>query len=249
MLIDIHVHLNFGGLTEDRIATTLEAGLVEMMCVSALEGGYYPTLADVQRSNDLVYRLMRRSPDRVVGFAYVNPAHGDAALDELRRCVEMGFRGVKLWVATLCDDPRVNPVVEQAIAHNLPLLVHCWVKTTGNLPFESTPMHLGRLAGRFPEAQFIMAHLGGDWEYGLKVAAEHSNIWVDVSGSLSEMDAIERLAETVGVERLLFGTDNSDLSFCKGKVLGADLTDEEREAIFWRNAAKLLDLPATAGKH
>jgi predicted TIM-barrel fold metal-dependent hydrolase len=40
---------------------------------------------------------------------------------------------------------------------------------------------------------------------------------------------------------VIFGTDNSDLSFCVGKILGADLSDEQREAIFWRNAARLIE--------
>jgi hypothetical protein len=44
----------------------------------------------------------------------------------------------------------------------------------------------------------------------------------------------------VGTERVLFGTDNSDLSFCRGKIVGADLTAEQREMIFWRNATKLI---------
>jgi predicted TIM-barrel fold metal-dependent hydrolase len=86
-----------------------------------------------------------------------------------------------------------------------------------------------------------MAHLGGDWEYGYKVARECPNVYVDTSGSIAEMDEIEKLVGAIGAERVLFGTDNSDLSFCVGKILGADLTDGQREAIFWRNAARLIE--------
>jgi predicted TIM-barrel fold metal-dependent hydrolase len=187
----------------------------------------------------MVHHLMERLPGHVVGFAYLNPAHAGAATDELRRCVEeLGFRGIKLWVATFCDDPRVNPIVERAIEWDMPILVHCWVKITGNLPFESTPMHLGSLARRYPEARLLMAHLGGDWEYGCKVTRDCPNIYVDTSGSIAEMGEIEKLVESVGVERVLFGTDNSDLSFCRGKILGANLTEAQREAIFWRNAER-----------
>jgi predicted TIM-barrel fold metal-dependent hydrolase len=158
MLIDAHIHLNLNGFTEESFVSRAERGLTDQFWVSALQGGYYPTPADVRASNDAVYALMKRLPQHVLGFAYVNPAHGEAALAELRRCIEdLGFAGVKLWVATLCDDPRADPVIERAIAYDVPILVHCWVKIGGNLPFESTPMHLGRLAGRFPEAKLIMA--------------------------------------------------------------------------------------------
>jgi predicted TIM-barrel fold metal-dependent hydrolase len=241
MLTDAHIHLNFSGFTEDVFVDRVERGLTDQFWVSALQGGYYPTIEDMRRSNEMVRQLMARLPEHVVGFAYVNPAHGEA-VRELRHCVEdLGFAGVKLWVSTFCDEERVDQIVERAIAYDIPILVHCWVKVNGNLPFESTPMHLGRLAKRHPEAKLIMAHLGGDWEYGYKVARECPNIYVDTSGSIAEMDAIEKLVGAVGAERVLFGTDNSDLSFCRGKILGADLSDEQREAIFWRNATRLIE--------
>ena len=182
MLIDCHLHLNFGGLTADMIAARIERGLVDQVWVSSLYGGYFPTPADVHASNEDVLALMRRLPGQVEGFAYVNPAHGAAALEELRLRVAQGFRGVKLWVATYCDDPRVDPLLAEAIRYQLPVMVHCWVKVgkaspqSGNLPCESTPMQLGALARRFPEARLIMAHLGGDWEYGVKVARDCPNI-------------------------------------------------------------------------
>jgi len=244
MLVDAHIHLNLGGFSERSFVERFERGSTDQFWVSALQGGYYPTLQDVRLSNDMVHALMERLPGAVLGFAYLNPVHGAEALAELRRCVDdLGFRGIKLWVSTLCDDPSVNPIVEAAISYGMPLLVHCWLKIGGNLPFESTPMHLGRLARRFPEARFIMAHLGGDWEYGLKVARECPNVFVDTSGSLAEMGEIEALVEAIGVERVLFGTDNADLSFCLGKILGAGLSDAQREAIFWRNALTLLPAP------
>ena len=246
-VVDVHLHAGSGWMPAGQIAARLEAGLVEACWISTLLGGYYPTPAQIRQSNDLVAEIMARLPGGVVGFAYVNPAHGqETALAELRRCLEMGFRGVKLWVATRCDDPRVDPVIQEAVAHNAPILVHCWAKVGGgtpwggNLPFESTPMDLGRLAGRFPEARLIMAHLGGHWQYGAAVAAQHPNIWVDTSGSIAEMGSIEALVERIGAGRVLFGTDNSDLSYCLGKIMGAGLGQEEREAIFWRNAHNLL---------
>jgi predicted TIM-barrel fold metal-dependent hydrolase len=241
MLVDAHIHLNFGGFAKDAFVERVERGLTDRFWVSALQGGYTPNPEDVRRSNQMVRGLMDCLPEHVVGFCYVNPVHESTAVRELRHCIEeQGFGGVKLWVSTLCDDPRVNPIVERAIAYDVPILVHCWVKINGNLPFESTPMHLGRLAKRYPEAKLIMAHLGGDWEYGYKVARECPNVYVDTSGSIAEMDEIEKLVEAIGAERVLFGTDNSDLSFCLGKILGADLSEEQREAIFWRNAARLL---------
>jgi hypothetical protein len=246
MLIDIHTHLGLGLEERDLIGLIKERG-VDQIWTSALEGGYYPTADDVRRSNQHVHNLMSRRPNHVVGFCYVNPAHGKQALAELRHNVEEnGFRGVKLWVATTCHDPRVDPIVAYAVDHQLPILVHAWAKvgglspSGGNLPFESTPTQLGILADRFPAAKLIMAHLGGNWQYGVQVARDHPNIWVDTSGSIAEMDSIQTLIRNVGSERVCFGTDNSDLDYCLGKIQGAGLTDAQREAVLWRNAKTLL---------
>jgi hypothetical protein len=109
MLVDAHIHLNFAGLSEATFVGRVERGLTDQFWVSALQGGYYPTPEDVRRSNEMVRRLMGCLPDHVAGFAYVNPAHGDAAVRELRRCIEdQGFAGIKLWVSTLCDEARVD---------------------------------------------------------------------------------------------------------------------------------------------
>ena len=248
MLIDTHLHLGMGDVGIAELDRRVRHGLTDRFWMSALHGGNYPTLAEVRSSNDAIHGLMREMPEHVIGFSYVNPENGTDALTELRRCVEeLGFKGVKLWVATRCDDPRVDPIVEQAIAYGAPILVHCWAKVGGgtawggNLPFESTPMDLGNLASRFARARFIMAHLGGHWQYGVQVARDHPNIWVDTSGSIAEMGSIETLVNAIGAERVLFGTDNSDLSFCIGKIIGAGLSLQQREAIFWRNAHTLVE--------
>ena len=55
MLVDAHIHLNFGGFTEDAFVDRVERGLTDQFWVSALQGGYHPTPEDVRRA-----RLSRR---------------------------------------------------------------------------------------------------------------------------------------------------------------------------------------------
>ena len=48
--------------------------------------------------------------------------------------------------------------------------------------------------------------------------------------------------ENIGAERVLFGTAMPGCCGSNiGQILGADLTQEQRELIFWKNAKKLLD--------
>jgi hypothetical protein len=39
MLTDVHIHLNFGGFTEDTFVDRIEHGLTDQFWVSALQGG------------------------------------------------------------------------------------------------------------------------------------------------------------------------------------------------------------------
>lgn len=121
-------------------------------------------------------------------------------------------------------------------------LAHAWVKTTGNLPYESRPQNVMRLAQRFPAAKIILAHWGGEWETGAKVVRECPNLYVDISGTPAEADSVEGMVRSAGEDRVLFGTDNTNFFYCLGKVSGAELSEERREKIRWGNAAQLFGL-------
>ncbi len=70
------------------------------------------------------------------------------ALDVLRHGVEdCGMSGMKLWVATFCDDPLVFPLVEQCIRYRVPVLIHTFYKQVGQLPYESLGGNVAALAG------------------------------------------------------------------------------------------------------
>src|SRR4029434_9253051 len=108
-----------------------------------------------------VLRGVSRFPNRAFGFVYLNPNHIETSLAELNRCVADGpMVGVKLWVARRCNTPELDPLVRGATELNAIILQHTYVKTTGNLPGESTPMDLAELARRHPEATFICGHTG-----------------------------------------------------------------------------------------
>jgi uncharacterized protein len=238
MIIDMHAHLD---LSDDSvISRMLDQGLVDSVALSSLIGWAFPTVDELRRANDHVFEWMERYPGSVIGFAYINPRLGDASLRELERCIAGGMKGIKLWISVLADDPRVDPFVDLAAAAGIPMLAHAWVKTTGNLPFESRPEHVGRLAARHPDAKLILAHFGGEWETGAQVARDCPNLYVDISGSLAEMDEVETLVRSVGSERVLFGTDNANFHYCLGKVQGAQLSDEQRQLILCDNARALL---------
>lgn len=247
MIIDMHAHLDANVLgrvgNEDTVMRNIERGLVDRAVVSSLYGDFYPTLDELREANRRVHQFMQRSPGKILGYCYVNPMLGEASLNEFRHCIEdLGMVGMKWWVAVRADDPRGDMFYRQASEYGVPILLHAWVKATGNTPpGESFPRDVRMAAERFPETIFLMAHRGGDWQYGKKAARGLSNIYVDISGP-NEMGIIEEMVEDIGADRLVYGTDNVDASFYIGMVKGAQISDEEREMIFCGTAQHLLSM-------
>jgi predicted TIM-barrel fold metal-dependent hydrolase len=150
--------------------------------------------------------------------------------------------GIKLWVATVCSDARAEPVLAAAFDAGKPVLVHCWRKATGNLPHESTPEDVLDAAEKFPHGKFIMAHFGGDWEYGLRCIRDAKNVFADFSGTINEAGAYERAFEELGEDRVLFGTDGpANYHVCLQRVLGLPVTPATKKKVLFENAARLFN--------
>jgi uncharacterized protein len=192
-----------------------------MLLLSDLQGGFWPLPEEVEASNQTTLRFLREIPDRLLGFCYVNSIYPEHAVEEFKRGFDAGLLGVKLLVATRCNDPRGFPVVEAAIERCAPILQHTWNKATGNLCSESTPGDMAELARRYPEGKFQMAHIGGDWEFGIKSIRDCPNVKVDFAGSVNECGAYEMAVRELGEDRVIFGTDLPGADYLEnlGRVL------------------------------
>jgi hypothetical protein len=178
---DLHCHLSGmpGNTPEARLGKLLEyadrMGIARLCVFMGMEWSYDPSPEKMRQENDEVLRALRHFPDRAFGFVYLNPKHTQASLDELDRCVRDGpMVGVKLWVAQHCNAPELDPLVARATELKAIVFQHTWLKITGNLPGESTPMELAQLATRHPRATIVCGHSGGDWELGLRAIRPHN---------------------------------------------------------------------------
>lgn len=244
MIIDIHTHV-WGHSPKDSKTMLLKAmdryGL-DRIYVSGLQS-YVSDEEEVDRLNGLVYEFMQQEPERVGGAVYVNPLNSNV-MDVLKRATqEQGFEMIKLWVCTYADDPAVDPIMEYAEQTGIPVLLHTFHKATRQVPNETLGSHVANIAQRHPKTKILMAHLGGNCYNGIPAIRDCQNVWCDNSGSsFFHGDDLNYTVEQIGAERILFGTDMTGTCGSNiGQVLGADLTDEQRELIFWKNAKKLLD--------
>ena len=245
MIIDIHAHgCTPGGnlkVNEQRLLRAAEKYNIDKIYISNLMAAY-PTKEQVDEGNLRAFEFIKKNPSKIGGFVYISHEH-DNAVDVLKRGIEdQGFEGVKIWVSEKCDSPLMDRVAEQTIEYGVPMLIHCFHKSRNQLKDESVGKNIANLAKRFPKLKIIMAHLGGNPYNGIPMIKDIDNVWVDLSCSMFHGDYIDYTVENIGAERILFGTDMTGPYLNNvGKVLHADITDEERDLIFYKNALKLLD--------
>ena len=243
MIIDFHAHTWARDDAEEMMAREAKRHGIDRICISGL-ASWLPDLDEVVSLNDRVYRAAADYPELYIPFVYLNPLHGQAALDELQRGLDNGAKGIKLWISCWMDHPSVAPVIERAIDLNMVILQHSWHKITGNYPGESDPLCVAEIGRRYPELKLVMAHVGGDWRYGLRAVRDVPNVTADTSGSMTDNGLVEAWVREVGAERLIWGTDmpGADLLLTLSKVRDADITDEEKRLILGGNAERLLGL-------
>ena len=238
--IDAHSHLgDFGGWAGISFG---EAELLRQMEEYDIEKTFL-TGASFQ-GNDAVVEVFQKHPDKVVPFVWVNPALDNVEKKLTHYIVEEGFMGIKmqpLFDAFVADDPIVDPVMDFAEAHHVPVFIHC-----GHPPF-SLPWSIALLAERHPNVKVTMIHMGhGHGVYidaSIKMAKRYANLWLEMSGMPMGCKIAEAY-RTVGADRVMFGIDSPfhHPTVEIQKVLTCGLSEREQQDVFYNNAKKLLNL-------
>ena len=207
-------------------------------------------------ANDYLIDAVGANPDRLTGFASVNPAWGDAAVAEARRCADAGLRGIgELHPDTqgidISGPAAMAPVMELARERSLPVLVHCSEPVGHKYPGKgaTTPDKVWQFLQNFPDNVIICAHWGGGLPfYSLmpEVGAALSNVYFDSAASpfLYRSDIYTTVASLIGAERILFATDYPLMPHSRplAEVAGQPLSEGDRRMILGENATRLLGL-------
>ncbi len=257
MLIDVHVHFlharspraDWRERNASRLRAAERIGITWQ--VSSVLGSwgarspiYFPSPADVTLANEIQREIVSQYPDRVRGYAVVNPNFTEHALQEIERGRHGGMIGVKLAASRRADDDLLDPVCVAAEDHGFPVLQHVWQHRRQDFPGQeaSDAVELCALARRHPRVAFILAHIGGggDWLHSLRAVRRAENVFVDLSGSGVDGGMLEQCIHAVGVGRLLWGTDLTiGTGLAKLRYLERQLDAAALDQVRWRNAASI----------
>lgn len=197
----------------------------------------------VESINDFIADAQAKNGS-FIGFGTLHPDLTDVK-SEVTRIISLGLKGIKLhpdFQNFNIDDQSMMPIYE-ALEGRLPVLIHMGDANRTS----SSPERLARVLNKFPNLTVIAAHLGGYqmWDASIKYLVG-KNLYFDSSSSLAFLDKekAEYIIKAHGVNKVLFGTDYPMWSHKEElkRFYNLNLTDEERELILWKNAAKLLNI-------
>ena len=242
-VIDFHGHPGRWGVSEthpDRLFPALDAVGIDRSVIFDI---WHP---EGRRGNDNTASLVAAYPDRFIGFAYVSPMMPETVVPELERAIDqLGLSAIKLYppfVLIPLGDPIWWPIYEFANDRELVVIWHTGIETGG------MPKYMGDVAGRFPRATFVSGHSGNCppmRRQAIDVAKEYPNVYLETCSTFRTPGVIEELVEEAGADRVLFGSDIPlmDPRAQIGKIITADISDDDKKLVLGGNARRILKLP------
>jgi len=252
MIIDAHIHYPFAEYKEMKdicevIRLAKKFGVSKLFLLGdVFRHGHFQNEEQIKEINDLTIELVKKHPDSLVGFCYLNPANSpDFMIEEIERCVvKNGFKGLKFEISLNCRSKKLDVVMQKAGELGCAVIQHSWYRPAGRYNEESTPADIADLASRFPDVKIIMPHLAGCGMRGILDIAGHKNVYVDSSGSLAVAGMVEYAVKTLGADRIIYGSDipGRDFSAQIGRIYGAEISKKDKIKILGLNAVKIFNL-------
>jgi predicted TIM-barrel fold metal-dependent hydrolase len=181
-----------------------------------------------------------------ISFGAMHPQVEDPAA-EIERMAQIGLRGMKLHPehqAFAPDEPRLAPIYEAAVAHNMTVFFHAGADEL-HKTVRGTPQSFSAVLEAFPEMRVVLAHLGGFrvWNDVAEVLVGQ-NVYLDTAytlGHLPDADFVE-IVHAHGAEKVLFGSDGpwtdpvAEIAWLRSLPLGEGVI----ESVLGGNAERLL---------
>jgi hypothetical protein len=242
MIVDSHAHIATWPTIRESEGMILESQKrygVAFSLVSDCDCSEYPSITkwglhkvDQIAGLKTVLKFVKENPRKLGALIWINP-HKEILKPELLTLIEKNrhlIYGLKLhpFESRLkITSPKMVPYLELARKYSLPILVH-----TAEDRYSDVTL-LGEVAARYPDLTFIAAHLQlvctDNHRSALQVLKAHPNVYGDTAWV--EMKTAKKVLETIGENRVMFGTDNP--------IDGIDTLNNPMYQAYFKNKVKL----------
>ncbi len=195
-------------------------------------------------SNDYVHECVQAHPDRLFGFAGIDPTKGEAAVREIERTVgELGMKGISIDPHSsrrTPDDEIWHPLYEKCDELGVPVIV-----TMGPIVGKwAPPDSIDNVAEQFPKLTIVCAH--GVWPWVTELIAlayKQENVYLEASiyEFLPGAEPIFEAANTILRDKVIYASGFpfrplADLQ----RFLEYPFAPEVVERLVYGNAARVL---------
>jgi predicted TIM-barrel fold metal-dependent hydrolase len=194
---------------------------------------------DLISGTEISAQTVRKYPSRFRTYLVFHPHFFEVSQRQLSRLLEPNspFIGFKLHGAFHqypANGPKYNVAFEFAHQHRLPVLFH--VAGTGR-DWEN----IGAIVDQYSGMKLILAHFGPGEAALPGLMKGRPNLFVDTCLSTGRYRLIERLAASIGAEKILFATDATfDSTVAQlAKIAFLNLPESEKKLILGGNARRI----------
>jgi predicted TIM-barrel fold metal-dependent hydrolase len=189
-----------------------QSGMVDKSIVLGFKSKYLRA----EIPNRFVADYVSRDPEKLIGFAGIDPTERSAIADLRLAKNELRLRGVTISPANQDfhpTDTRAMNLFAEAEQLGMPVLVHPVGQFTEQSKLEfARPYLLDEVARTFPRLRIVIAQLGQPWiDETVVLLGKHSNVFADVSGLLGRpwqaYNALVNAHQYGVMDKLLFGSD------------------------------------------
>ncbi len=269
MLIDAHVHLNnYHESTrrptrenvEDLFAKMAQHGVDHAVVLTSYK-------VDLDRpSVEEILEILTNDPRTtlVEGLRWRGENRTDLFTMEER--IRDGLvKGIKLYPGYdryAINDPSLETVFRIAAKYDVPVMIHCGDTYSKDAKVrQAHPLLVDDIAVDYPDVKFVICHLGNPWfQDTAEVLYKNDNVYADISGlTLGDFSyeferyMVMRVRDMISYmgkpgRQLIYGSDwplvrmQPYLKFLDS----LELSDEVKENIAWRTAARLFRIDVSA---
>ena len=269
MIVDFHTHVFPDKIAQKTIAHLSRTGNVlpvsdgtvagllrEMEAANAAVAVNLPVLTapaqfeSVTRFAMEINAAFADHPRRLISFGGIHPACEDID-GKMRDLRQKGFLGVKIhpdYQDTFITDEGYVRILQCAKEYDMVVVTHAGVDSAyRHRAPRCTPALAKELIRRVPHNKFVLAHLGGNEQFGEVLQTLcGEDVYLDTSFVLRYVTPalFGRILERHGDDRILFASDSpwssiaSDAKILRSFSLGKDT----EEKLFYKNAQKLLEI-------
>lgn len=185
-------------------------------------------------------------PARFRYFEMFHPGGGESQRGAIEQSLsDPACIGIKIHPSTHkveADHDSYTEIYDLADRHGAVIMTHSWdVSPTNPVQYLSHPDRFRKHLSRHPRLKFVLGHAGGrpgSLPAVIQLGREFPEVRVDLAGDYYDNGVVECLADGLGADRIIFGSDLNwvDARINLALVLGARLPDDAVLKILRTNA-------------